>query len=120
MLVFIEIANFSDGQEWLDARSKINPIMMQPRVVKTYTKPLDSVTQDFIERIKALAKASPISEMPENFDSEINKWALENVCYMGLDIRLGNTFYISITKMYEYKIHLITSRNKKYRKIPIR
>lgn len=63
--------------------------MMQPRVVKFYTNPVNDVTDDFVNRVKNLAKASPVSEMSGNFAGELNKWALENICAMGLDIRLG-------------------------------
>lgn len=62
---------------------------MQPKVVKAHTKPVNDVTQDFIEKIKTLSEQSDVNEMPEDFEKYINYWTLENITHMGLDIRLG-------------------------------
>ncbi|PSN42151.1 hypothetical protein C0J52_18993 [Blattella germanica] len=39
----------AQGQEWQDFRSKMNPIMMQPRAIKPYVGPIDAVAADFIK-----------------------------------------------------------------------
>lgn len=79
----------SEGEEWSKARSILNPIMMKPRTVKLYTGPVNEVVDDFIKRIKVLEKQNENGEMPHDFEFEINKWALEVMTKMALEIRLG-------------------------------
>lgn len=79
----------SDGEEWQKLRSIVNPILMQPRVVSHYIPHMDSVANDFIEKMRYLATKDPNNEMPDNFLSEIAKWACESVGVIALDSRLG-------------------------------
>lgn len=62
--------------------------MLQPKTVKTYIKPVEEVAEDFIERIK-LIRDDTTNEVPENFQNEMNKWALETIGCIALDTRLG-------------------------------
>ncbi|PSN49513.1 putative cytochrome P450 301a1 [Blattella germanica] len=75
------------GEEWQSFRTKVNPIMMQPRATKIYVEPIDSVAEDFITRIRKLRDDK--LEMPSNFDNELCKWALESIVYIALDKRMG-------------------------------
>lgn len=63
--------------------------MMQPRVVKQYVKRMADVSHDFVERIKYLASQDPNSEMPKDFDNDLNKWAMESVGMLTMDTRFG-------------------------------
>ncbi|XP_069671910.1 probable cytochrome P450 301a1, mitochondrial [Periplaneta americana] len=75
------------GEEWQKFRSKVNQIMMQPRATKLYIGPIDSVADDFVERIRALRDEK--LEMPSDFNNEMYKWGLESIAYIALDTRLG-------------------------------
>lgn len=84
---------FSQGKSWQTTRTKVNPIMMQPKTVKLYIGAVDSITSEFIERIYAIRDAKT-KEMPADFQNELNKWALESISYIALNQRLdllGNT-----------------------------
>lgn len=39
-----------DGERWHELRSKVNPIMLKPNIVKRYIPSIDIVTTDFIQR----------------------------------------------------------------------
>lgn len=77
----------AQGEEWLKMRSAINPIMMQPKIVKFYIPGVDSVAQEFVERIKVIQE--PNGEMPDDFYNEINQWALETIGFISMDHRWG-------------------------------
>lgn len=75
------------GEKWLKMRSAVNPVMLQPKIVKTYIEPVDEVARDFIEKIKLMRNSK--DEMPDNFGIELNQWALESIGVIALDQRLG-------------------------------
>lgn len=77
----------NQGEEWYKFRSKVNPIMMQPKSVQLYISPMDTVATKFIKRIISLRDEK--QEMPEDFKNELFKWALESAVYIVLDTRLG-------------------------------
>ncbi|GLV41778.1 Cytochrome P450 12a5 [Carabus blaptoides fortunei] len=79
----------TDGEEWQKARSLLNPILMQPRVVSHYIPQMNSVGDDFVQRMRYLAAKDPNGEMPETFHNEITKWAIESVGVIALDCRFG-------------------------------
>lgn len=62
---------------------------MQPRSAKLYLYSMNNVAEDFLRRIEFLRKQNPKGELPENFLNEMNKWALESICVVGLNKRLG-------------------------------
>lgn len=72
---------------WRKLRTKLNPIMMRPTVIKSYIPALDAVATDFLELIQVTRDER--NEMAANFDSYLNKWALESVGVVGLNRRLG-------------------------------
>lgn len=61
--------------------------MMQPKTVKLYIQPVERISDEFIERIKAIRDEN--SEMPADFQNELNKWALESISYIAVNQRLG-------------------------------
>lgn len=77
------------GEEWHNFRSKVNPILMQQRIVEQYISPLEEVADDFIERIKHLQSKNRAGEMPADFDIEVNTWAFESMGVVALGRRLG-------------------------------
>lgn len=76
------------GEKWLEVRSKVNPVMLQPKVVKMYIDKVDQVVLEFIGKMRTMRHADSL-EMPDNFGHELNRWALESVGVIALDERLG-------------------------------
>lgn len=77
-----------NGQAWYDVRTKANPVMLQPKVVRMYLEKVDQVAWDFIDRIRKL-RNTETNEMSNKFGYELNKWALESIGVIALDERLG-------------------------------
>ncbi|XP_055371511.1 cytochrome P450 CYP12A2-like [Condylostylus longicornis] len=78
----------TNGEQWGKLRSTVNPIMMQPKTVRIYVPRMDTTTTKFIERIRKIRDPDTL-ELPNNFETEINKWALEQICLVGLDTEIG-------------------------------
>lgn len=76
------------GEKWLDVRSKVNPVMLQPKIVKMYIEKVDQVAQEFLAKAKSMRNKETL-EMPETFGHELNRWALESIGVIALDERLG-------------------------------
>lgn len=76
------------GENWFNARSKINPVMLQPKIVKMYVEKVDHVALDFLIKVRSLRNAETL-EMPSDFGNELNKWALESIGVIALDSRVG-------------------------------
>ncbi|XP_046395350.1 probable cytochrome P450 49a1 [Ischnura elegans] len=76
-----------NGPKWAEARSKVNPPMMQPRIASQYVEPIGGVAQEFIERIRSIKDEK--EEMPKDFVNDLFKWSLESIAYVALDTRLG-------------------------------
>lgn len=79
----------SQGEDWFNVRSKVNPIMMQPRVVKQYINCMDSIASEFIDNVRYLVKSNPDGQMPKTFLNEIYKWAFESAGVIAMDKRFG-------------------------------
>lgn len=76
------------GESWFHARSKINPVMLQPKTVKMYVEKVDNVALDFLQKVRQIRNADTL-EMPNDFGNELNKWALESIGVIALDTRVG-------------------------------
>lgn len=76
------------GEKWLDVRSKVNPVMLQPKIVKMYIEKVDQVAIEFIDKIKQI-RNKDTHEMTDNFGHDLNCWALESIGVIALDQRLG-------------------------------
>ncbi|XP_037921785.1 probable cytochrome P450 12a5, mitochondrial isoform X2 [Hermetia illucens] len=76
------------GKEWAEFRTAVNPVMMQPKIVKQYIPQIDKFMDEFIVRMKKI-RDSNTYELPENFEEELNRWSLEAICIIALDTRLG-------------------------------
>lgn len=75
------------GEPWANLRFKVNPVMLQPKTVKTYVPDVEAVTRDFLELMRASRDAN--NEVPETFGQDLNKWALESIAVIALNQRLG-------------------------------
>lgn len=75
------------GEIWFKMRSKVNPVMLQPKVVNSYIGNVDQVAIDFLDKMKTIQEEN--GEMPSNFGTELNHWALESIGVIALDQRLG-------------------------------
>ncbi|KAH8344217.1 hypothetical protein KR084_008211 [Drosophila pseudotakahashii] len=78
----------SQGKDWGDFRSIVNPVLMQPKNVRVYYKKMSQVNQEFVQRIKELRDATT-QEVPADFLETINRWTLESVSVVALDKQLG-------------------------------
>ncbi|KAF2886967.1 hypothetical protein ILUMI_19206 [Ignelater luminosus] len=77
------------GIDWYNFRSKVNPILMQPRTAQQYADSMNVIANDFLANVKRFTKSHPTGEMPEDFLNHIYRWALESIAYIALDRRLG-------------------------------
>lgn len=76
------------GEKWYDVRTKVNPVMLKPNVVRMYVTKVDKVGQDFIDKIRVM-RNKETNEVNEKFGFELNKFALESIGVIALDERLG-------------------------------
>lgn len=78
----------SQGKAWGEFRSAVNPTMIQPKTIKIYIPTIDTVVNDFVDRIRKIRNPTTL-EMPPNFEDELNQWALESIGAIAFDTRLG-------------------------------
>ncbi|XP_037910565.1 probable cytochrome P450 12a4, mitochondrial [Hermetia illucens] len=76
------------GKEWAEFRTAVNPVMMQPKIVKLYVPQINKFVDEFIQRMRKI-RDSKTYELPENFEEELNRWSLEAISIIALDTRLG-------------------------------
>nr|ASO98056.1 cytochrome p450 CYP333B40 [Spodoptera exigua] len=75
------------GEVWKEFRSTVNPVMLQPKTIKLYSNVLDEVAQDMIVRMKA--NRNEKNMLKNDFDKEMNLWALESIGTVALGCRLN-------------------------------
>ncbi|XP_073962316.1 cytochrome P450 CYP12A2-like isoform X1 [Choristoneura fumiferana] len=75
------------GENWKDFRSKVNPIMMQPKTIKLYSDVLAEVADDVISRMRSIRDEKNM--IKNKFDVEMNLWALESIGVVALGTRLN-------------------------------
>lgn len=76
------------GEQWREFRSRVQKPVLQLSTVRRYVKPLECVTNDFLNRCTTQL-LDENSELPNDFANEIHKWALECIGLVALDTRLG-------------------------------
>lgn len=77
----------TQGEEWYNFRSKVNGVLMQPKVIKLYVPKIDAVAKDFIKKIRVIRDSK--NEMPDDFMENLNDWGFESIGVIALDTRLG-------------------------------
>ncbi|XP_073994660.1 probable cytochrome P450 49a1 [Rhodnius prolixus] len=80
------------GTMWENFRAKVQHIMLQPKTSKFYITPIESIADEFVNRIGQIKDES--NTVPENFLNEIQKWALESLAKIALDVKL-NSFSVT-------------------------
>ncbi|XP_012280631.1 probable cytochrome P450 301a1, mitochondrial [Orussus abietinus] len=78
----------SQGEDWHKFRSRVNQHMMQPRTIKPHVDQVNYVADDFLVKINKLRDKTTM-ELPETFNNELYKWALESMCVIALEHRMG-------------------------------
>lgn len=63
------------GEPWREFRSRVQKPVLQLTTVRRYVRPLEEVTDYFIERCQQMLDEN--NELPDDFDNEIHKWSLE-------------------------------------------
>lgn len=74
-------------------RRVVNPILMQPKVIKKYVSSADEVAAELIENMAYFARQNDKGEMPDGFLDELYKFSLESVALVAVDRKIGITFH---------------------------
>ncbi|XP_070575854.1 probable cytochrome P450 49a1 isoform X2 [Ptychodera flava] len=74
------------GEDWAKVRKPVQQVVMKPQSVQAYIPALEKVSDDFIELMKTNRREN--GEI-DNYQNELYKWALEGVCTLALNTRLG-------------------------------
>ncbi|KAL0883187.1 hypothetical protein ABMA27_016626 [Loxostege sticticalis] len=78
----------AQGEKWRDFRTKVNPALLKPKLVKLYTPGLEEIAEDAVARLLRL-KDESYGTLSEEFGTEITKWSLESVALVALGSRMG-------------------------------
>ncbi|XP_034243993.1 uncharacterized protein LOC117646843 isoform X4 [Thrips palmi] len=63
------------GPRWLEFRTRVQQVMLQPRTAKRYVGAIQDTAESFVTRIRKLRDSK--GEVPADFVNEIHKWSLE-------------------------------------------
>ncbi|XP_011299700.1 probable cytochrome P450 49a1 isoform X2 [Fopius arisanus] len=74
------------GEGWYQFRTKVQQVMLQPRIANMYIGNIEEASIAFLKRIRMIKDYK--DEVPDDFINEINKWALESIAHVALDVRL--------------------------------
>ncbi|XP_069792015.1 cytochrome P450 isoform X2 [Narcine bancroftii] len=77
------------GQKWHHIRSILNPKMLKPKEVATYSLVISEVVADLVKRIRWLREARGDGLMVYDISSEFYKFAFEAICKIVFETRLG-------------------------------
>ncbi|XP_014364516.2 cytochrome P450 CYP12A2 [Papilio machaon] len=74
-------------EKWKTLRSTVNPILLQPKTIKLYSKILDDVANDMIKRMRLIRDENNM--LKGDLSTEMNLWALESIGVVALGDRLN-------------------------------
>ncbi|XP_074037344.1 cytochrome P450 CYP12A2 isoform X1 [Leptinotarsa decemlineata] len=77
------------GEDWFKVRSIVNPILMQSKVIHQYMSKLEGVANELVENMRHFSRLNENHQMPDDFENELYKWALESVGIMALNKHFG-------------------------------
>uniref|UniRef100_UPI0037E77281 cytochrome P450 n=1 Tax=Semicossyphus pulcher TaxID=241346 RepID=UPI0037E77281 len=77
------------GAKWQRIRSILNPRMLKPKHVSSYTHTINQVVTDFIDRVAWLRETSGQGVMVNDLTGELYKFAFEGICSVLFEIRMG-------------------------------
>ncbi|XP_028047301.1 probable cytochrome P450 49a1 [Monomorium pharaonis] len=75
------------GENWYNFRSKVQQVMLQPRIARMYIGAIEEASTALIRRIAKIRDRK--HEVPDDFLNEMHKWSLESIARVALDVRLG-------------------------------
>ncbi|XP_050714507.1 probable cytochrome P450 49a1 isoform X2 [Eriocheir sinensis] len=76
-----------NGEEWYRVSSLLRPKVLRMDNLHPYLPQMDQVTLDFLNRISSLRDTR--GEITVDFKDELERWALECVCLISMNQRLG-------------------------------
>ncbi|XP_047457955.1 cytochrome P450 [Mugil cephalus] len=77
------------GAKWQRIRSILNPRMLKPKHVSSYSDCINEVVTDFIERVARLRETSGQGVMVNDLTDELYKFAFEGICSVLFETRMG-------------------------------
>ncbi|XP_034549079.1 cytochrome P450 [Notolabrus celidotus] len=77
------------GAKWQRIRSILNPRMLKPKHVSSYTNTINQVVTDFIDRAAWLRETSGEGVMVHDLTGELYKFAFEGICSVLFESRMG-------------------------------
>ncbi|KAM4558122.1 cytochrome P450 [Odontesthes bonariensis] len=77
------------GAKWQRIRSILNPRMLKPKHVSSYSNTLNEVVTDFIDRVAWLRETSGQGVMVNDLTAELYKFAFEGICSVLFETRMG-------------------------------
>ncbi|XP_075887117.1 cytochrome P450 [Nelusetta ayraudi] len=99
------------GAKWQRIRSILNPRMLKPKHVMSYTDTINEVVTDFIDRVDWLRETSGQGVMVNDLAGELYKFAFEGICSVLFENRMGclneqvpeetQKFIISVGEMFQ-------------------
>ncbi|XP_045623411.1 probable cytochrome P450 49a1 [Procambarus clarkii] len=75
------------GEKWWRVRKRAQVHSLKPRTVAHYLPQVDQVAQEFVAR--SAGQRDHKNELPGDFVQELFKWALESLCLVALNKRVG-------------------------------
>ena len=76
-----------NGSEWHSFRSKVQPVLLQPKIMNNYSLSISSIADEMINVIRCLRDGQTMEI--EDLTPELYRYTLESIAYIGLDVRLN-------------------------------
>lgn len=77
------------GAKWQRIRSILNPRMLKPKHVSSYTDTINDVVTDFIHKVSELRDSGGQVTVVHNLTEELYKFAFEGICSVLFETRMG-------------------------------
>uniref|UniRef100_A0A3B4UAY5 Cytochrome P450 family 27 subfamily A member 3 n=1 Tax=Seriola dumerili TaxID=41447 RepID=A0A3B4UAY5_SERDU len=77
------------GAKWQRIRSILNPRMLKPKHVSSYSNTINEVVTDFISRVARLRETNGHGVMVNDLTGELYKFAFEGICSVLFETRMG-------------------------------
>ncbi|XP_030641592.1 cytochrome P450 [Chanos chanos] len=77
------------GPEWQRIRSILNPRMLKPKHVSSYSNAINEVVSDFIKKVDWLRSTEGNGIMVNDMAGELYKFAFEGICSVLFETRMG-------------------------------
>lgn len=81
ILIMYLLFCFRMGAEWQRIRSILNPRMLKPKHVSSYTNAINGVVSDFIEKVAKLRTTTGNDVVVYDVAGELYKFAFEGITY---------------------------------------